>query len=119
MTSASCRIALAPLRELEPANDFEIEALHQIGEERAIAARADQRGAAPLGQIALDHERQKEEPIVPERADVAFVRRTADDAGAIVDFEAQGARPKLQEPMTEGDQPARAPAFDFHVAFQR
>src|SRR5262249_6330612 len=66
-------------------NDFEIETLDQAGEERAVAAPADQGGAAPFREIAFDHERQEEKAIVPECADVAFVRWSADDAGAIVD----------------------------------
>ena len=47
-------------------NDFEIEALHEIGEQRAIAAGADERRALPLRQVAFDDKRQEEQAIVPE-----------------------------------------------------
>ena len=70
--------------------------------------------AAPRrsGQVTPDHERQKKQAIVPERADIAFVRRGADNPRAVFDFEAQGARPDLQQAIAESDQPPRAPAFD-------
>ena len=44
---------------------------------------------------------------------IAFVRRSADNAGAIFHLEAQGAGPELQQAIAESDQPSRAPAFDF------
>ena len=93
---------------------------------RAVAAGADQRRAAPFGQIALDHKGEQEQAIVPERADIALVRRSADHVGLIINLEAQSARPDLKQAMTESDQPSRAPAFNFQgsdvfalSAFQR
>jgi len=67
-----------------------------------------------LRQVAFDDEGQKKQPVVPERADVAFVRRSAHDVSVILQFEAQSARPDLQKTMAKSDQPSRAPAFDFH-----
>ena len=67
----------------------------------------------PLRQVALEDGREEKKPIVPECADVAVVRRRADDASPVFDLETEGARPDLQEPMTKSDQPTRAPAFDF------
>ena len=50
---------------------------------------------------------------MPEGPDVALVRWGVDDIRAVVDPEAQSARPDLQQPMCECDQPSRAPAVDF------
>ena len=74
-------------------DDFEIETLNQVGQECAVAARADERGASALGQVTLDDKGQDQQPIVPESADVALVRRRSDDPGPIFSFEAQGPSP--------------------------
>src|SRR5450432_249103 len=97
-------------------NDFEIEPLDQVREKRAVATGADQRGALAIRQIAFDHKRQEQKAVVPERADVAFVRRGTNYVGPIVNFEVQRPRPELQESMTECDQPSRAPALDLQCA---
>jgi len=50
---------------------------------------------------------------VPEGPDVALVRRRVDNVRTVVDPEAQGARPELQQAVCECDKPPRAPAIDF------
>src|SRR5881398_1383406 len=110
-TSVSCRIALAPKRELEP-DDIKTETRDCISEQVSVATGANQSRSATIRKKTLQHERENQQSIMPEGADVILIHRFSKYACAIFDFITQRAHPKLQEAKSDRDQPARGSTFD-------
>lgn len=98
-------------------DNVESETRDCVSEQISIAAGANQSGAVPLRKEAPQNEREDKEPIVPECADEIFADGRADNAGAIVDFEAQRPRPNLQQVKPKRDEPARGPTLNFQLGF--
>ena len=70
--------------------------------------------AAPLrfGKNRRKTNGNDKQSVVPERADIIFRNRFADNPRLVVYFVAQRSRPNLQKPKSERDQPSREPTFD-------
>ena len=65
-----------------------------------------------IWQKPTQNQRKDKQAIVPERADIIFRDRFADNPRLVIYLVAQRSRPKLQKPKSERDQPPREPAFD-------
>ena len=89
--------------------------MNRVGEQITIAARADQGNAATIGEKTSQHQREYQQSIVPECADVIFSYRSAENARAIVNFVTQCTLPNPQQTNSERDQPPRNPAFDLQL----
>ena len=67
------------------------------------------------GKKPTQDQRKDEQSIVPERSDVIFRDRSANDARAVVDFITQRTSPELQQTKSKRDQPSRKPTFDLQL----
>ena len=64
---------------------------------------------------ASQHQRENQQPIMPQPADVIFRYWFAENARAVVNFIAQRTLPHPQQANSERDQPSRKPAFDLQL----
>ena len=83
-----------------------------VGQQISITAGANKGCTIAIWQKLPQNQWKDKQSVVPERADIIFRNRFADNPRLVVYFVAQRSRPKLQKPKSERDQPPREPAFD-------
>ena len=83
-----------------------------VGQQISVTAGANEGCAAAIWQKPPQNQWKNKQSVVPERADIIFRNRFADNPRLVIYLVAQRSRPKLQKPKSKRDQPSRELAFD-------
>ena len=86
--------------------------MDRVGQQISVTAGANEGCAAAIWRKPPQNEWKDKQAVMPERTDVIFRNRFADNPRLVIYFVAQRSRPKLQKPKSERDQPSREPAFN-------